>query len=84
LTERVAFNEFHRQEADSFGFFDRINGDDVRMIERCDRLRLALEPLQTNRILGPFLLAGLLMQLFASTGYLQQRTPLPFPPFLFG
>ncbi len=41
--ERLAFDEFHGEEVDAFGFFDREDGDDVRMIERGDGTGFALE-----------------------------------------
>ena len=37
------FHQLHRQERDTIGLFDRVNGDDVRVIEGGDSPGLALE-----------------------------------------
>ena len=36
--ERLPFDELHRQEVHALGFLDREDGDDVRVIERGERL----------------------------------------------
>ena len=45
LGERLAVDELERQERDAVDFFDRVNGDDVGVVERRDRAGLTLEPL---------------------------------------
>ena len=50
--ERPPFDELHRQEGNAVGFFNRVDRDDVGMVERGNRLRLALkaaEPLGVGR-----------------------------------
>jgi hypothetical protein len=43
LRERLSPNQLHGDEVDAFGLFHRVHGDDVRMIERRDRLRFPFE-----------------------------------------
>jgi hypothetical protein len=44
LRERFAFDELEHEERDAIRFFKAVNGGDMRMIERGEELRLALEP----------------------------------------
>ncbi len=46
LGQRRAVQKLHRDEVLALGFLDRVNRHDVRMLERGDRARLALEPRQ--------------------------------------
>jgi hypothetical protein len=46
LIEALALDQLHRQEMDPVGLLHRVDGDDVRLVEGRDRLRLALESLQ--------------------------------------
>ncbi len=41
-----AVDQLHREEVDAVGLLDRVDRDDVRVVERRDGLRFALEPLQ--------------------------------------
>ena len=50
--ERLALDQLHRQEVDAAGLLDRVDRDDVRVIERGDGAGLALEPLQPLRARG--------------------------------
>ena len=43
LRQRRAFDQFHHQRADWAGFFQAVDGRDVRMIERRQELGFALE-----------------------------------------
>ena len=45
LLERLAVDELEREKRHAVGFLDRMDGDDVRMIERGGGARLALEAL---------------------------------------
>jgi hypothetical protein len=45
LGERLAADQFHRDEDVTVGFVDRVDGDDVGMIQGGDRSRFALESL---------------------------------------
>jgi hypothetical protein len=45
LAQRPAVHQLHRQEQAPVVFFDRMDGDNVRVVERGDRLRFALEAL---------------------------------------
>ena len=47
--ERLALHQLHREEAHAAGLLDRVDGDDVRVIERGDGLGLALEALRGAR-----------------------------------
>jgi len=47
---RSALDQFHRDKSQSFDFFRGMNRNDVRMIERSHRARLARESSQTVRI----------------------------------
>ena len=49
LRERLALDVLHGEEALAVGLFDRVDGDDVRVIEGRDRLDLALEAGQAVR-----------------------------------
>ena len=48
--ERLALHQLHRQEVDALGLLDRVDGDDVGVIERGERLRLALEAREALRV----------------------------------
>jgi hypothetical protein len=50
--ERLALHVSHGEEAQPVGLFDGVDRDDVRVVERGERPRLALEPLQTLGALG--------------------------------
>jgi hypothetical protein len=50
--ERFALDEGHGQEVESVGFLDRVDADDAGMVERCERPRLALEPLAPLGVRG--------------------------------
>jgi hypothetical protein len=52
LRESLAFDVLHGEEALAVGLFDRVDGDDVRVVEGRDGLHLALEARETLRILG--------------------------------
>ena len=41
--ERLSFDELHREEVDALGLFDRVERDDVRMVQRGDGAGFALE-----------------------------------------
>ena len=43
LPERPPLDVLHREERDAVGFLDGMDGDDVRVVERGDGLRFALE-----------------------------------------
>ena len=47
LDERLALDELHRQEMRFTGLFDRMDRDNVWMIEGRDRLRFALESVES-------------------------------------
>ena len=47
VAEHVSVDHLHGDEGNSPFLFDRINRDNVRMIERRDRLGLSLEPPET-------------------------------------
>src|SRR5512135_2595767 len=49
--ERQSFHQLHGEEMHAIAFFDRINGDDIGMIELSERLRLAEKAPQPRRIL---------------------------------
>ena len=51
--ERLALDELHGQEVDAVGFLDRVDGDDAGVVERGERLRLALEALEPLRARAP-------------------------------
>ena len=48
--ERSPFDELQGQERNAVRFLDRVDGDDVGVIEGGDRARLALEPLTAVRV----------------------------------
>ena len=52
LGEGLALDVLHGEEALAVGLFDRIDGDDVGMVERGDRLDLALEAGEAVGIFG--------------------------------
>ena len=54
LGERLAVDVFHDQRARSGVVFDAIDGRDVRMIERAQRPRFALDAREARRIVGEF------------------------------
>lgn len=54
LIERLAFDELHGQKMDAIAFFDGKNGDDVRVIQRSDDARFALETSQAVGIVRHF------------------------------
>ena len=43
IRERRSFGQLHDERAHAFGFFQSVNGGDVRVIERGEQLRLSLE-----------------------------------------
>ena len=45
LVERPPLDQLHGEERNAAVFFDRVDGDDVGMIQGCDCLSLALESL---------------------------------------
>ena len=52
VRQRLALDELHDQGQDAIAVLEAVNGANVRMIERCQRPRLALEPRQPIRIVG--------------------------------
>ena len=50
--QRVSLDQLHRQERAVARFFHRVDGDDVRMVERGQGARLAAETLEPLRISG--------------------------------
>ena len=52
--EWQTFDQLHGQEVNAVAFFDRIDGDDVRMVELCERLCLAPKAAETLGILRHF------------------------------
>ena len=50
---RLPLDHLQDEEMQALGFLHRVDGDDVRMVERGDRPGLALEALQVARIQGP-------------------------------
>ena len=52
LREIVALDEFHHQRADASAVFQAIDVRDVRMVERGEDLRFALEPGEAIGIVG--------------------------------
>ncbi len=52
LCQVAAFHQLHRQVAESITLLDRVQDDDIGMVERSDRLRLALEALAPIRVVG--------------------------------
>ena len=52
LREVLALDEFHDEGRDPSGFLDRVDRRDVRMIQRGERLRLALKSGQAIRVRG--------------------------------
>ena len=50
--QRRAFDEFEDERDDVFAFFERVDGGDVRMIQGCEDLRLALEASNPGRIVS--------------------------------
>ena len=51
--ERFAVDELHDEKVDALIVADVMDGADVRMVERCHRARLPLEPGSALRIGGP-------------------------------
>jgi hypothetical protein len=41
--ERLALHQLHREEVDAVGVLDRVDGDDIGVVQRGNRLGLALE-----------------------------------------
>src|SRR4029078_9371951 len=52
LREILALNKLHHQRADASAFFKAMNVRDVRMVQRCEDLRLPLEAGEAIRIVG--------------------------------
>ncbi len=52
LHQRSPFHQFHRQEADVPDLLDRVDGDDVRVVECGDGLRFAFEALAAIGVTG--------------------------------
>ncbi len=52
LAERLAVDQLHGQKTDPVVFFDRVDGDDVGVIERREHLRLAFESRQPSGTAG--------------------------------
>ena len=50
IGQRFAPDQLHGQKVDLAGLLNRVDGDDVRVVEGGDRLGLALEPLAAGRI----------------------------------
>ena len=51
--EGPPFDELQGQEGDAVRLLDRVDGDDVGMVEGSDGARLALEPLTAVRVASP-------------------------------
>ena len=49
LVQGLALDQLHGQEVQSSGFLDGVDGDDTRVVERGEGLRLALEALEALR-----------------------------------
>ena len=52
IRQRLAFHQFQDKEVCSAGFFQPVNGGNVRMIERGEQLGFALEPGNAIGVLG--------------------------------
>jgi len=52
VVERLSFDQFHREEVGAVSFLDRVERDDVRMIEGGDGARFALEAGEALGIAG--------------------------------
>src|SRR4029079_17192645 len=52
LGQRRAFNKLEDERDDVFAFLERVNGGDVRVIQRGADLRLALEPGDPGRVVS--------------------------------
>ena len=52
LREILAFDQFHDERRDSARFFEPVDVRDVRVIQRCQHLRLAAEARQAIGIVG--------------------------------
>ena len=52
LREIVTLNEFHHQRTDTARLFEAVYVRDVRMVQRCERLRFAREPRESIGIAG--------------------------------
>ena len=52
VAQRASIDQLHRQEADAVRFLGRVDGDDVRMIERRDRARFAIEAFEAAGLVG--------------------------------
>ena len=50
LAERLAVDQFHRQQQPAAVLLDRVDGDDPRVVEGGDRLGLAFEPFTRRRV----------------------------------
>ena len=50
IRKRLAVDELEREKRDAAGFFDRVNRDDIRVIERRGGPCLAIEPFAPVRI----------------------------------
>jgi hypothetical protein len=53
LRQRLAVDQFHRDEVHPLRLLDGVQGHDVRVVQPGDDLGLALEPLQTLGVAGP-------------------------------
>ena len=54
LVERLAFEQLHRNELFAVVITDFVDGTNVAMVERGCSARLALEPLQSHRLVLEF------------------------------
>ena len=58
LGERVALDEFEHEGADAIGLLDAVNGADVRVIQRRQHSRFAIESREPVSIRGEDAMAG--------------------------
>ena len=72
LGERASPHQLHRDEVQAVGLFDRMHGDDVRMIERGDGFGFSREPHATLGISGQLRRQDLEGDLTIEAGVLRQ------------
>ena len=53
IGERRSFDELEDERDDVFAFFERVDGGDVRMVQRRKDLRLALEASDPGGVVTP-------------------------------
>ena len=75
--ERLAFNQFQRKCMDAIGFFEAVDGRNVRVIQRGQQSRLALEPRATIGVCSKRSRSGFSAQRRGPTSCRAHDTPRP-------